>query len=108
MRRSGLSCRQGAGAWKQKARKKFEQTFQKESLEPQVPTHQGRQFPLTHGPPGQACEESRNGIVFPFFRAGNCGSEDARDLGEVPQVGSDKAERRTQVSWLPAPVPSAN
>lgn len=80
----------------------------KESLEPQVPTRQGHRCPLTHGPPGQTCEESAKGIVFPFFRSGNCGSEDSRDLGEVPQVGSDKVERRIQVSWLPAPVSSTN
>lgn len=78
------------------------------SRKKEVPTRQGHRCPLTHGPPGQTCEESAKGIVFPFFRSGNCGSEDSRDLGEVPQVGSDKVERRIQVSWLPAPVPSTS
>lgn len=44
----------------------------------------------------------------PFFRSGNCGSEDSRDLPEDPQVGTDKVEMRTQVSWLPTSVPSTD
>lgn len=76
----------------------------KESLEPQIPIRQGCWSPLTHGPFWQACKESRNGIIFPFSRSGNCVSEDSRDLSVVPQVGSKKVEMGTQVSWLPEKI----
>lgn len=67
-----------------------------------------RGLSLICGLASQACEESREGIVFPFLKSRNYGSKDSRDLPEVSQVRNDKVEMRTQISWFPAPVPSTS